>query len=140
VEIKGGYKMKDLIVTWPKNACYFEKEQARECLKRFNHAEYLQKKLNEINGEMKVKLMDSETCEIEDIFCTEAKWIETPESSNIAKFRMDGSTLSVVFKAGTQYLYYDVPEEIYDGMRTAESKGKYFNANVKGQFVSEKVE
>jgi hypothetical protein len=68
------------------------------------------------------------------------RWIETPESSNIAKFRLDGSTLSVVFKAGTQYLYYDVPEAIYDGMRTAESKGKFFNANVKGQFTSEKVE
>jgi hypothetical protein len=69
-----------------------------------------------------------------------SKWIETPESSNIAKFRLDGSTLSVVFKAGTQYIYYDVPEEIFEGMKGAESKGKYFNANVKGKFESEKVE
>jgi hypothetical protein len=62
------------------------------------------------------------------------KWIETPESSNIAKFSYHSDTLTVVFKNGGQYAYFGVPSSIFEGMKGAESKGKFLNTEVKGKF------
>ena len=61
-------------------------------------------------------------------------WIMTPESSNIARFRYDERTreLTVQFKSGGTYNYYDVPKFVYDPMRVAPSKGGYLAQNVKG--------
>lgn len=63
-------------------------------------------------------------------------WIETPDSSNIARFRYDDSTnvLTVEFKNGGRYDYYDVPVSIFDGMKAATSKGQYLAQNIKGRF------
>lgn len=63
-------------------------------------------------------------------------WIETPESSNIARFAHEesSSVLSIEFKKGGTYQYFDVPRAVFDGMRTAESKGQYFSQNIKGVY------
>ncbi len=63
-------------------------------------------------------------------------WIETPESSNIARFGYDegSSTLSIEFKKGGTYEYFDVPQSVYEGMQAATSKGQYFAAQIKGVF------
>lgn len=63
-------------------------------------------------------------------------WIETPESSNISRFAFDGSNmvLTVEFKNGGTYQYFDVPEGIFEQMRTAESKGRYLAQNIKGTY------
>jgi hypothetical protein len=60
-------------------------------------------------------------------------WIATPESSNIAGFDYDPNQqiLVVEFNNGGRYNYYDVPEQVYDGMRAATSKGQYLAQNVK---------
>ena len=65
-----------------------------------------------------------------------SEWISTPQSSNIARFRYDevSQTLTVEFKNGTRYNYYDVPQHIFEGMESADSKGKYLNANIKGVY------
>ena len=65
-----------------------------------------------------------------------SEWISTPQSSNIARFRYDevSQTLTVEFKSGTRYNYYDVPQHIFEGMESADSKGKYLNANIKGVY------
>jgi len=64
------------------------------------------------------------------------EWILTPQSSNIAGFLYDeaSQTFTVEFKQGSKYNYYDVPQHIYDGMKIADSKGKYLNANIKGHY------
>ena len=63
-------------------------------------------------------------------------WIETPDSSNIARFRYDKGScvLFIEFTKGGSYQYFDVPEAVFDGMKAADSKGQYFSRNVKGVF------
>lgn len=40
----------------------------------------------------------------------------------------------VTFTRGSEYLYKNVPEELYEEMIKAESVGKFLNANIKGKF------
>lgn len=63
-------------------------------------------------------------------------WIQTPESSNIARFGYDAAStiLFVEFQNGGTYQYFDVPTAIFEAMRGAESKGQYFAQNIKGVF------
>ncbi|KEQ31703.1 KTSC domain-containing protein [Pedobacter antarcticus] len=43
--------------------------------------------------------------------------------------------LTVNFLSGNVYQYLDVPEEYYEAMLIARSKGKYFNKYIKNHFV-----
>lgn len=56
------------------------------------------------------------------------------QSSNVAGFCYEGETLTVEFNSGSRYNYYDVPKHVYDGMKSADSKGKYLNAKIKGVY------
>jgi len=42
--------------------------------------------------------------------------------------------LEIQFESGRIYQYYNVPEEIFLEMLNAPSKGKYFNAAIRGKF------
>lgn len=44
------------------------------------------------------------------------------------------STLEIEFRNGRTYRFFAVPPGIYDGLRTAESKGGYFNHFIRGRF------
>jgi hypothetical protein len=63
-------------------------------------------------------------------------WIETPDSSNIARFRYskDSLVLTVEFQKGGRYDYYDVQESVFEGMKAASSKGQYLAQNIKGSY------
>ncbi len=63
-------------------------------------------------------------------------WINTPDSSNISRFAYDerNQALKVEFKSGSTYDYLDVPEHVFDGMRSAQSKGQYLAQHVKGSY------
>lgn len=63
-------------------------------------------------------------------------WIQTPESSNILRFKYstDAFVLTVEFKSGGRYDYYDVPERAFEEMKAASSKGKYLAQNIKGRY------
>jgi len=63
-------------------------------------------------------------------------WIETPESSNIARFRyaIDMSILEIEFKKGGVYQYFDVPEAVFEQMKVTGSKGQFFAQNIKGVY------
>ncbi len=63
-------------------------------------------------------------------------WINTPESSNIARFKYDNENmvLTVEFNKGGQYNYFDVPESTFASMRIASSKGQYLARNIKGRY------
>lgn len=64
------------------------------------------------------------------------EWIDTPDSSNLRRFRYDESSqiLTVEFKNGTLYSYYDVPEWVYAGLVDANSRGSYLARTVKGSY------
>ncbi|HTV42293.1 MAG TPA: KTSC domain-containing protein [Candidatus Sulfotelmatobacter sp.] len=65
-----------------------------------------------------------------------SKWIDTPESSNISRFRHDDTNqvLEVEFKTGGVYQYFDVPEIIFEQMQSASSKGQFLAQSVKGHY------
>lgn len=43
-------------------------------------------------------------------------------------------TLTVDFNNGRQYTLEGVPPETWEGLKTAQSAGQYFNQNLKGQY------
>lgn len=64
------------------------------------------------------------------------EWIETPESSNIARFAYDLVTqvLTVEFKNGGTYNYFDISEVIFDQIKAASSKGQFLAQKIKGKY------
>jgi hypothetical protein len=56
-----------------------------------------------------------------------------------AQYQADSQTLTVKFPSGSTYQYSGVPQAVYDGLQKAESKGQYFNTEIKGKFESKKV-
>ncbi|TXF98942.1 KTSC domain-containing protein [Massilia arenae] len=62
-------------------------------------------------------------------------------SSNIHSVGYDGENqiLEVEFKNGGVYQYFGVQSSEYDEMLSAESKGKYLNANVKNRYPFSKL-
>ena len=63
-------------------------------------------------------------------------WFETPDSSTIARFRYDekARVLTVEFKNGGTYNYYDVPRGVFEQMKRAPSKGEFLARNIKGAY------
>jgi hypothetical protein len=51
----------------------------------------------------------------------------------------DTATLRITFVSGTVYDYKGVPEKVYQKMRAAPSKGKFFNEKIKGIFPFEQM-
>lgn len=64
------------------------------------------------------------------------EWIETPQSSNIARFAYDAPSqvLAVEFKTGGTYNYFDIPDVIFEQMTAASSKGQFLAQQIKGRF------
>jgi len=67
--------------------------------------------------------------------------VEITRSGMISKITYDESEklLTLTFASGGAYSYKDVPKEVFDGLLAAESAGKYFHANIRNKFASEKV-
>ncbi len=61
------------------------------------------------------------------------------ESSNLESVGYENSTLEVEFKSGSIYQYFDVPSVAYNGLRSAVSKGEYFNAKIRGKYKEKKI-
>lgn len=57
-------------------------------------------------------------------------------SSNVASigYNEDSQTLEIEFNDGSVYQYFDVPSSEHDGIMSADSKGKYLNANIKKRY------
>lgn len=66
---------------------------------------------------------------------------EPVDSSNIATigYDVDSETLEIEFLRGGVYQYFDVPEQVYEDIISADSAGKYLNSNVKGVYRYSKI-
>jgi lysyl-tRNA synthetase class 2 len=42
--------------------------------------------------------------------------------------------LEITFQSGKRYVYVDVPQEIYEAMKSAFSKGEFFNEHIRDRF------
>ncbi|MBK6659502.1 MAG: KTSC domain-containing protein [Proteobacteria bacterium] len=51
----------------------------------------------------------------------------------------DQEILEIEFISGTVYQYSGVPNAVYEGILTADSKGKYFHSNVKNAYAFVKL-
>jgi hypothetical protein len=62
-------------------------------------------------------------------------------SSNISSvdYDPDSQTLEIEFNNGGVYQYSGVPDSVYEGMMGADSKGKYFHANIKNAYPYSKL-
>lgn len=50
------------------------------------------------------------------------------------EYDKEQSRLKIVFVSGLDYVYYKVPEEVYNELIVSGSKGTYFNEYIKGRF------
>ncbi len=62
------------------------------------------------------------------------------ESSNIEQvgYDADSMELHVQFKNSGLYVYFEVPRAIYESLMSADSKGSFFNREIKKVFRFEK--
>lgn len=57
-------------------------------------------------------------------------------SSSLASagYQTEARVLEVKFQSGATYQYFNVPRDVFAELLAAESKGRYFNANVRACF------
>jgi KTSC domain-containing protein len=69
------------------------------------------------------------------------KWVKTPDSSSIARFRYDrkSQVLIIDFKNGRTYNYYEVPESVFERMVAASSTGRFFLKYINGEYDYDRV-
>lgn len=62
-------------------------------------------------------------------------------SSVIARmeYSPEKQLLRIIFLSGNVYEYFHVPQEEYDAMRAARSKGTYLNQYIKGKYEYRKL-
>lgn len=62
--------------------------------------------------------------------------MNTVESSTLAAIGYDdaGGILQLEFLSRATYRYFDVPAAVHGGLVAAESKGRYFNETIRGQY------
>lgn len=62
-------------------------------------------------------------------------------SSNITSAKYDTETkdLTINFKSGFIYDFYDIPWELFTKFRLSESQGKFFNSQIKNKFKFKKL-
>ena len=62
-------------------------------------------------------------------------------STAIKFYRYDASkrTLLIVFTSGRRYLYAEVPPDIAAAFDAAESKGAYFNADIRDRYAYREI-
>lgn len=81
---------------------------------------------------------------INDDFSTEsAEKVSTPDSSAFTEigYIRSEETLVVTFRnTGYSYAYYGVPVSVWNKFRSADSKGSYYNSDIKGNYKCEKIE
>jgi len=61
------------------------------------------------------------------------------ESSSIDSVGYEKNVLEVRFRNGGLYQYFDVPEELVVMLMRAESKGAFFNRNIRARFSSTRL-
>ena len=68
--------------------------------------------------------------------------VETPGSTTMVRFCYNArrQMLTVQFRHGAVYNYYEVPESIFQKMTLAPSKGAFLTQEVKGRYHYERLE
>ena len=64
------------------------------------------------------------------------------ESSSLVSigFARQARVLEIEFRSGAIYRYLGVPLAVFDGLKKAESKGRYFAQSIRGKYEFQRVE
>jgi lysyl-tRNA synthetase class 2 len=64
--------------------------------------------------------------------------MEFPRSSVVksADYDPEARTLDVTFRTDRRYIYFGVPEHVFDALVTASSAGEYFNTYIRDHYDS----
>lgn len=79
--------------------------------------------------------------EVEETVCPDEE-LETPDSSAFTAlgYRHTEKELWVTFRnSGASYVYYDVESEVWDAFKEADSKGGFFNEEIKGYYEYDRI-
>ena len=69
------------------------------------------------------------------------RMISTPDSTCFSAVGYKSGRLVVTFRdSGASYAYLDVPEGVWEELRDADSKGGYYNSEIKGYYDCEKLD
>ena len=55
------------------------------------------------------------------------------------RYDPDRRVLTITFVSGERYAYFDVPGMIYDGMRVAGSRGRFFSERIRDRYRFERL-
>ena len=67
-------------------------------------------------------------------------WVRVESSVfNAARYFDDVQALDLAFRSGAIYRYFDFPVHQYHEFLGADSKGRYFNQQILGRFLEERV-
>ena len=92
---------------------------------------------------LKQKILDSNDFEPQEKEFLLSKLNEEVSIENVERIPVESSNLESVgyskvdemleieFKSGSVYRYYDVEEEVYEGLMDADSHGSFFHYNIK---------
>jgi hypothetical protein len=50
-------------------------------------------------------------------------------------YNADTRKLAVIFRSGRQYLYLDVPPDVYEGLKISREKGVFLNTHIRNQYA-----
>ena len=69
-----------------------------------------------------------EAIEVEEFIISNSSILE------FAKYDSEKSLLYIKFKSGKDYIFYNVPAEVWKAFKEADSKGSFFAKNIKGKY------
>lgn len=64
---------------------------------------------------------------------------EITDSSHITSAEWDNGILTIGFRGGIQYEYYDVPSAVLQELMAAPSKGKFLQNEIRNKYESARV-
>lgn len=64
-----------------------------------------------------------------------------PDSSALSDLSYNQNTrdLLIEFTSGDKFVYHDVPQSAWDGIRSARSAGSYYHAHLRGQYPANRI-
>lgn len=78
----------------------------------------------------------------EDEWIPEFDFIMTPDSTAFSRigYCEELWELMLTFRTTGDYVYHDIPPEVWEGLVAAESRGEYFQRNIKGNYDYERLD
>lgn len=61
------------------------------------------------------------------------------KSSNLVAVSFANNTLHIRFHSGRLYVFFNVPQAVFEGLMSAPSKGKYFHSHIRDRYSYQRI-